>query len=667
LTTALAVTLTIFRIQADRLAIWWARKLIVVIGVDDDTDAMVRVIADRMAADETLVVIAADTQRSSVARALDLGARLRVTSLLDQHALLGLKFWPKASRLYLLSEDPARNAAWLTAINDALDNFGDTRQRRPLTVRVDNPWQAEVWRRSFLGSAAAALGDSLRDMRWIGDAVGRYEITAANLVRYLIPAPDTPARDAPPDTVLLCGLSPLTYALSSEFAQVHREQAVCLRPGLVPPARVIILAEDAQGFVADHRLRQLRLAPDNAGVAVEPFEGPPTVETVSKVLDGEDPGRVAVILTEPSLETDGTRLALRFPDLTIYQASGSAPRLNDSSVVGRQHRFPIGMELDADAPHDTWERAAELVHESYCVTIQDRSQPPYRPWKDLPAFFRQSNRREVFNTLVSVEHEANHTWNSLAHPPGAQLPADIAEWVDPLEQLAALGFTAEQVDTMVAREHDDWCRYYREAGWKYAEVRCDDRKRHDRLVPWHVLVAQDAHITEVKERNVHRGRHSLAVTLITLRSLGLRSVPRTRPQPASSIAPDEPWFRFRRRGEVNAQQRSTAWEWTTSNGEVMHGQAGDWAVTDDAGRHRSVAADAFASTHELIRPGRYRRTGTVLARCANDEETIATTEGPAVVRPGDWVVKDQMGHQWPVPARQFRQTYDGRLDGPAQD
>ena len=62
--------------------------------------------------------------------------------------------------------------------------LGDTRRRLPLTVRIDDPWQAEVWRRNFLGDENSAPDDP-SSRRWVADAVGRHEITAARLVRHM--------------------------------------------------------------------------------------------------------------------------------------------------------------------------------------------------------------------------------------------------------------------------------------------------------------------------------------------------------------------------------------------------------------------------------------------------------------------------------------------------
>jgi hypothetical protein len=124
------------------------------------------------------------------------------------------------------------------------------------------------------------------------------------------------------------------------------------------------------------------------------------------------------------------------------------------------------------------------------------------------------------------------------------------------------------------------------------------------------------------------------------------------------MSSNDEWRRYRRRGEVTAEKREHGWTWQTATGEVMSAQPGDWAVTDDSGSDRSVAADVFESMHEQVAENRYRRSGTVLARQATQEEVISTLEGDVVANAGDWIVQGSQGEQWPVPDEQFRSSYE---------
>jgi hypothetical protein len=124
------------------------------------------------------------------------------------------------------------------------------------------------------------------------------------------------------------------------------------------------------------------------------------------------------------------------------------------------------------------------------------------------------------------------------------------------------------------------------------------------------------------------------------------------------MSSDVEWRRYHRRGEVTAKKRDHSWTWHTTAGEVMTAQPGDWAVTDDAGSERSVAAGVFESTHEQVAPDRYRRSGTVCARRATEQEVVSTLEGDVMANAGDWVVRGAKGEQWPVSDAKFRASYE---------
>jgi RyR domain len=508
LTTALAAALTLFRAQVDRFAIWRAHSLTVVVGVDDETVSMVRALMGTLGDGETLVALA-ETGHSSAARAIqEMGGRVREINLNEAAGLSKLRLWARLDRLYLLSADPVQNLQMFRVIDAEIATAQAERIRLPLIVRIDDPWQAEVWRRSFLARI---------ERRWVADAVGRYEVTAAKLVRHITSRRKGMDDLDPPTTVMLCGLHPLTYAITSELAQSLRDQKVYARPDVTLPKRVIIQAREADSFVRDHQMRQDRMAADGELLPVTARDEEPTVDAITEYFRLHDPATHVVVLSDPTMETEGTRLASRFPNLRVYLASAVATTFPDFAIVGRLYGFPMNMELEKGAPQDVWERAAELIHEHYSFG-KDRTKPTARPWNELDPFIKHSNRRQVLNALWMVETIADHTWNSLESGSAEQLPDDFDQ-LPPLRQLRVLGFDEPTVDRMIEREHNDWCRYYRNAGWKYSETRDDDRKRHNLLLPWGEL------ITRYPER-AGNARESLVSTLINLRSLGYRSVPR---------------------------------------------------------------------------------------------------------------------------------------------
>jgi hypothetical protein len=243
-----------------------------------------------------------------------------------------------------------------------------------------------------------------------------------------------------------------------------------------------------------------------------------------------------------------------------------------------------------------------------------------------------------------VEEIAEHTWSTRgARGSDAALP-DLQD-LEPLEQLERMGFDRKAALDMARKEHEDWCRYYRAAGWRYGPVRDDDHQITDQLVDW----------STVKDDPVRlrKATASVADTLLALRELGYRSRP--------------VWERFRCSGTVVAERRDEPFTWTSASGETMHAKPGDWVVEAADGRIHSVADDIFRATHTQDSGGRWSRTGIVEARPSRLGEVVETLEGPAKTADDDWVVRGAKGEMWPVPAAEFASDYEGPLEADEAD
>ncbi len=81
--------------------------------------------------------------------------------------------------------------------------------------------------------------------------------------------------------------------------------------------------------------------------------------------------------------------------------------------------------------------------------------------------------------------------------------------------VATHGFRTRSGDRDGAREHEDWCRYYRAAGWRFGTPRDNSRKIHDKLVDWETIESDPVQFKTALS--------SLATTLTRLRELGYRS------------------------------------------------------------------------------------------------------------------------------------------------
>jgi hypothetical protein len=571
------------------------------------------------------VVITATPDIPAVQEARQQGARVVVVDFDRPETLESLSVWRKLDRLYLLSPDPVANFSCLQVINRCV--VAGTRRRVPLIVRIDDPWQAEAWRAQQFGGS---------DSRWAADAVGKYEVTARRLL--------DEATSRAVTRIVVCGTSPLTLALCTDIAQRHRERTYHADSANPPLPALTLVGDNADEYLQDHEFHQDQRGLASRGPAIEAIAQRPSVRVLTNVVGGSAGSQAVILVDDTTATADammGTRLAARFPELLIYAWDPNARQQDDRvPLVGQLRTFGLGMDLPTGTAQDAWERAARLIHErfadDFAAQVGHRT-PATQPWAQLGEFHRESNRRQVRNILWIVESFGGHTWNTANGQSAPPPDSSLYRHAEPLEVLQLLGFDAGAAVAMARAEHQDWCRFYLDAGWKYGPVRDDEHKIHDKLLDWDA-----AEHTEAFKKAALR---SLADTLLELAKLGYRSRPL--------------WQRFRRLGVVVAEQQHRPWTWRSGSGNVMHGQAGEWAVHDDAGNSWSVRDDIFRATHEHVDGDRWRRTGFVNARPARAGENVDTLEGAATAADGDWIVVGDRGEQWPVPGDQFRRRYEG--------
>jgi hypothetical protein len=89
----------------------------------------------------------------------------------------------------------------------------------------------------------------------------------------------------------------------------------------------------------------------------------------------------------------------------------------------------------------------------------------------------------------------------------------------------------------------------------------------------------------------------------------------------------------------------------------MQAEAGDWQVTDDAGRSWSVAPGIFVRSYEHVAGDRWRRTGRATARPAVAGEVINSLEGQQTASKGDWVIRGSRGEEWITTGEHFTANY----------
>jgi hypothetical protein len=620
------IAVALFRSQTDRIQASLAKSVTAVVGIDDDAQSMLGAVARTLDRRSRLVLITTSPDRPCVHESRIQGARVVAIDDNGPNTLESLRLWRHLDRLYLLSPDPSTNLARLRVISRRLSAVG-RKQRLPLIVRIDDPWQAEAWRAQQFGGS---------DTRWAADAVGKYEVTARRLLDEIIAAKTV-------QQIIVCGTSHLTLALCADMAQRRLERDYYTAPHESALPSLTLVAENSEEYLHDHEFQQQELLGlASSGPQIQAIPEAPSVPMLMRLITGDgDAGASAVIFVDADPAagvvidaTVGTRLAARFPAVLIYAWDPNARVTEDRlPIVGELRTYRLAMDVPEGQAHDAWERAAMLIHDRYAAEVGHHSDATL-PWAQLGEFYRESNRRQVRNALWMVEQIAGHTWNTWGSAAAAVSLSGL-RGVEPLDQLALIGFDRDAALGMARAEHEDWRRYYRAAGWRYGPARDDERKIHDGLVDWATV--------EANPGLLEAAMGSLAATLSQLRELGYRSRP--------------VWEQFRRAGTVIAEQRPTAWAWTSHSGQIMRANAGDWAVQDCDGDSWSVRDAVFRATYEHTAGNRWRRVGLVLARAARHGETIDTPEGPTTAVNGDWVVRGNQGEQWPVPAEQFSRRY----------
>ena len=599
------------RSQLDRLAVARARALTVLVDIDDDSSGLVQAIARTGDRRHRTVVLTPDQQRPSVRKARAAGALVLEVDLDDQESLSGLRLWSKAERVFLLAPDGARNRQRAEALRRPLGALSQS-----LVARVDDPWQAEEWRRAFIG-----------DPDLVVDAIGIYEETADALVQRVLEGGET-------SRLLVLGSSPLILALCAELSQRGRELEFVAGPARLP--EVVLVSPDASEAAADHELRENRFASDPLHVTA--IDRPPTLAAAEELLAVQVAagGRTAVIVVD-EVDRLGTRLSLRYPHIAIFESDPTVAGVQPAEFGGNLSVFGLSLVSPRSKAEDAWERAARAVHERYRLTNPTAPLAAYA-WDQLPSeFYRSSNRRQVLTTLGSAR-AVGRSWHpttpdDLRFDEGVMSSDDAEAKIR--EGCTKFDLRPDELTTMSELEHRAWLAHYRRDGWRVGP-RDDARKLHPSLLPWGDL-PQEAQA---------RTQAGVVETLFQLRALGYRSVPS-----------DSSWGRYRRTGTVQATRLVEPLVWSTGNADELRGDAGDWLVVDESGGRRTVVADAFPQTHEHESGDTWRRTSEVLARPGHPGESIATLEGPVHVTDGDWVVQDLEGRTWVVPSAHFGTSY----------
>jgi hypothetical protein len=250
---ALGIAATVFRAQADRLQVRFARALVIMLGLTDESIGLLRRLSADRDSRTTLAVLVEDAGNPLIKMARGLGARVAVCDIDDPPALRTLltsqaRFSVRA--LYAVSADVSVNLRWAAQFRAIADTTKPSTSDMPprMIVRIDDPWQAEYWRRTN-AYRTGGRGKSA-SVRWMSDALSVYEVTAALILDRILTGDY--------DRLVLVGSSPLALAVCAELAQREREGALLnARPKPSFPA-LVMFGPEAETLRQQHRLRQER-------------------------------------------------------------------------------------------------------------------------------------------------------------------------------------------------------------------------------------------------------------------------------------------------------------------------------------------------------------------------------------------------------------------------
>ncbi|HEX5087446.1 MAG TPA: RyR domain-containing protein [Nocardioides sp.] len=602
-----AVT-ALLRTQVDRVRVRWSPRLSLVLGADTTSASLLPALAAD-AGRHTLAVVTNDPLAPWVGQARAAGWRVVVTDprrVETMDRLLGRPGRRHAlSRLAVLASDSTESQRLMTVVQTATDGRRAVPGNHPVRalIRMDEAWQAEDWRRRYL--------DRIPD--WIVDTISENEVTARLLVDHMV--------ERGVDQVLLAGQSDLTFAVVAELAQRGREHE--LDPSRPAMAGVTIVGESADQVLEEHVLSQRRFGNSR----LDRVRAETRLELDEVVASAVDEYVAPALVFSGDVSVADQRLAARLgathPGLLVYSRHAEVIGLGADPLMAQVRAFGTTLDAGTGRPVDSWERIARLVHEKYVRDYPDPDDPARRPWNELAPFYRESNVRQVLTVLGSAV-AVGRSWGASGRTASPPSP--------------------EQLDEMARREHESWLTHLHRNDWTWGSTRDRQARKHPDLLPWDAL----------SDESRDKTRKGVLETLALLETLGYRSI-------------DDPystWVRFRRRGEVRAVRRNEPWTWTTSDGTVMHANAGDWEVIDDDGSTRSISPSIFERTHESVDGDRWRRTGEIRGRRARPGEVVHSLEGTQTARPGQWVLRGVEGEEWLVPAEHLETAYD-RIDDPS--
>lgn len=470
LVAATSAVRALLRGQLDRLVVRFSRRVFLVVAVDASSAALLPALSSG-ARESTRAIVTKDPDAGWLSAARVAGWRVAIGDPDDPAVLRTLLRRPGGRHaltgLAVLSADSVETQRLMHAVDAAIRQLAGGGSVRAL-LRIDDAWQAEDWRRRYLGQPG----------RWVVDTISEYEVTARLL------ALDARARGV--RTLVLAGRSGLTFALLAEIAQQVREAELV---GAAEGPRVVLVDPLAQRVWDEHLLAQRGFGMADQ-VAAEVRTDVTVEDLLDELSDDLSDGTATAVVFTGDVDAEEQRLASRLgilhPGVVVYSRRTEVSGVGGTPLLAQVVAYGTTLDAGTGRPIDRWERIARLLHESYVQAHPDPGNPGRLPWDGgLSEFHRESNVRQVITTLGAAV-EVGRSWStSTDHPGESAAPSD------------------EQLERMAEIEHESWCRQ-----------QADHGRRHVDLVPW----------ADLGPEGRAKSRAGVVDSLELLATLGYRSV-----------------------------------------------------------------------------------------------------------------------------------------------
>lgn len=294
--------------------------------------------------------------------------------------------------------------------------------------------------------------------------------------------PFAPRADRRPPHVVILGVGVLGEAVAVAVAQRWAEQA----EAGAPPLRLTLVDPDASARFRSLRLRHPALLLHTAAEAIDLDADRPVPDageafrellaegtvTAAYVCDDDDTAALSTALfVRHALGVSPAMVAVR-----TRSEDGLALLVDDGATSDPLHQIQGFALLDRTCTAEavdggTNETVARAIHDDYVTRARQLgiTGSAVAEWDELDRDTQESNRRAADGAvralaLVGCVLTPLYGWDG-----------------------AGFAFSEDELEVLARAEHERWSEDRRRAGWTYAAVRDNDRRRHPALVPWDEL------------------------------------------------------------------------------------------------------------------------------------------------------------------------------------